>query len=113
LVCEPNLLLLDEFTNNLDIRHKLRFFYLIRDLASKRGITTVLALHDINFAARFADSVLVLNGGAVKAFGPPREVITGELLRSVYSIEARVEHGANGDTPFIVPLTPLFEGSET
>jgi iron complex transport system ATP-binding protein len=113
LVCEPKILLLDEFTNNLDIRHKLSFFHLICGLAVERGITTVLALHDINFAARFADSVLVLNGGVVEGFGPPREIITKELLRGVYGIEARVEHGPNGDAPFIVPLTALSEWSRT
>ncbi len=83
LVSEPRLLLLDEFTNNLDIRHKLRFFRLIRGLALTRGITTVMALHDINYAARFADAVLVLDGGAVKAFGAPSEVITKELQRVI------------------------------
>jgi iron complex transport system ATP-binding protein len=111
LVSEPRLLLMDEFTNNLDIRHKLEFFELIRKITDESGIITILALHDINFAARFADSVLVLDRGRVQACGPPSEVITTDLLRKVYCIEARVEKGENVNVPFIVPLYPTEERS--
>jgi iron complex transport system ATP-binding protein len=111
LAGEPRILLMDEFTNNLDIRHKLQFFELIRNITIERGITTVLALHDINFATRFSDAVLVLNRGRVQAYGQPRKVVTQDLLREVYGIEARVENGENGSSPFIIPLRPTGERS--
>jgi iron complex transport system ATP-binding protein len=111
LVSEPRLLLMDEFTNNLDIRHKLELFELIRKITDQSGIVTILALHDINFAARFADAVLVLDRGHIQACGPPSDVITADLLRKVYGIEARVERGENGNVPFIVPLYPTEERS--
>jgi iron complex transport system ATP-binding protein len=79
LAQEPRELLLDEPTNHLDIRHQLELLALVRDLP----VTTVVALHDLNLAAMYCDSVLVLRAGRVVAGGHPRDVLTPGLIADV------------------------------
>ncbi|NMM31088.1 MAG: ATP-binding cassette domain-containing protein [Cellulomonas sp.] len=86
LAQEPELLLLDEPTNHLDISAQLHLLTFVRDL----GITTVAALHDLNLAAAFCEHVLVLREGRLAAAGHPRDVLTAQLLREVYGVEADV-----------------------
>jgi iron complex transport system ATP-binding protein len=69
-------------------------------------MTVVLAVHDLNLAARFAHRVLVLHGGRIAARGTPAEVLTPDLLREVYRVEARVLHDEDG-APLVVPLRSL------
>jgi len=93
LAQEPDLLLLDEPTNHLDISAQLSLLAFVRDL----GITSVAALHDLNLAAAFCEHVLVLREGKLAAAGHPRDVLTPELLRHVYGVEADVlEHPRTG-----------------
>ncbi|WP_141015039.1 ABC transporter ATP-binding protein [Nocardioides sambongensis] len=86
LAQEPSVLLLDEPTNHLDVRHQLELLALVR----RTPVTVVAALHDLNLAATFCDRLLVLAGGRVVADGPPREVLTAELVAEVYGVRARV-----------------------
>lgn len=86
LAQEPELLLLDEPTNHLDISAQLHLLTFVRDL----GITTVAALHDLNLAAAFCEHVLVLADGRLAAAGHPRDVLTAQLLRDVYGVDADV-----------------------
>jgi iron complex transport system ATP-binding protein len=86
LAQEPELLLLDEPTNHLDISAQLHLLTFVRDL----GITTVAALHDLNLAAAFCEHVLVLSDGRLAAAGHPRDVLTPDLLREVYGVDADV-----------------------
>lgn len=85
-------LILDEPTNHLDIRHALSLLGQIKRL----GLTTLAVLHDLNMAAAFCDQVFVLEQGQVAASGPPAQVFTPELLRTVFGVEAEVrsESGA-------------------
>ena len=104
------MLLLDEPTSSLDLHHQLGLLNLITDLAVERRMTVVLAVHDLNLAARFAHRVLVLHGGRIAARGTPAEVLTPDLLREVYRVEARVLHDEDG-----VPLAgaaPLARPTE-
>ncbi|MGW3974460.1 ABC transporter ATP-binding protein [Streptomyces ardesiacus] len=78
-------LLLDEPTNHLDIRHQHAVLHCVRDL----GITTVVVLHDLNLAARHCDRIVLLHHGEVVAMGPPDQVLTPELLASVYGVQVR------------------------
>ncbi len=75
-------LLLDEPTNHLDIRFQHEILQIVRGIAS----TTVVTLHDLNLAARYCDSVLLLDGGRVAASGTPSEVLTPEVLEPVYGV---------------------------
>ncbi|SEQ95329.1 iron complex transport system ATP-binding protein [Lentzea xinjiangensis] len=79
--------MLDEPTNHLDIRHQLDLLELVRDL----GITVIAALHSLDLAAAYADTVVVLDAGRIAAAGPPREVLTGELVSAVFEVECTVD----------------------
>lgn len=113
LAQEAPLLLLDEPTAHLDVRHRLDLLDHVRGLVA-RGRTVVAAMHDLEWAARYADRLLVLLDGRVAATGPPREVLTPALLRRVFGVEAEVEPTASGVTvrylgasaPEAAPLSP-------
>ncbi|MFI5495863.1 ABC transporter ATP-binding protein [Actinoplanes sp. NPDC051859] len=91
LAQEPELLLLDEPTNHLDIGHQLQLLHLVR----RSAVTALAALHDLNLAAMFCDTVVVLHHGRVVATGPPQSVLTPALLAEVYEVDAEVtvHHG--------------------
>ncbi len=82
----PTELILDEPTNHLDIHHQIGLLRLVSELR----ITSIIALHDLNHAAMFCDRLLVMNAGKVVASGKPEDVLTRELLRDVFSVEAHV-----------------------
>lgn len=86
----PSELLLDEPTNHLDIQHQLELL----DLVAKLPVTSVIALHDLNLAAMFCDSLAVLQGGRVVAAGHPEAVLTEDLIRDVFGVRAHVEKSA-------------------
>lgn len=88
LAQQPREILLDEPTNHLDIRHQLELLELLRSLEA----TCVIALHDLNLAARYCDHLVVLDGGHVAAAGPPHSVLTAELVRTVYQVDALIDH---------------------
>jgi iron complex transport system ATP-binding protein len=81
LAQNPQILMLDEPTNHLDIRHQLQ----VLDLVGALGISTVIALHDLNHAMR-CDRVAVLHGGRLAAIGAPAEVLTRDLLARVFGV---------------------------
>ncbi|MFD7135076.1 ABC transporter ATP-binding protein [Streptomyces sp. NPDC059894] len=86
LAQEPRELLLDEPTNHLDIQHQLDLL----DLVAGLPVTTVIALHDLNLAALYADRLLVLREGRAVAEGTPGDVLTEELIEEVYGVRAEV-----------------------
>jgi iron complex transport system ATP-binding protein len=83
----PTELILDEPTNHLDIQHQLD----ILSLVSRLGITCIVALHDLNLAAMFCDSLAVLQRGEVVAAGSPEAVLTETLIESVFGVRAHIE----------------------
>jgi iron complex transport system ATP-binding protein len=103
LVRSPTVLLMDEPTNSLDLQHQLEVLELVRAITVERGITTLIALHDLNLAARYADHVVVLSGGTVYAAGPAAAILTPRMLRDVYGVQAAVEV----DTQGIPNVTPI------
>lgn len=106
LVADPELMLLDEPMNNLDLRRELEMFETVCGITRERGLTTVAVLHDINFAARYADSIAVIRDGEVYDHGAPRDVLTQEMIRDVYGVEAEVEVGSSGDVR-VDPIRPM------
>lgn len=103
LAQEPEVLLLDEPTANLDLRHQLEVMKLLHDVAIGEGILVIAICHDINVAARFADRIVLLNDGAVIADGPPKDVITPDNMRIVYGIDCDVIEASG--RPYIVYYT--------
>lgn len=88
----PRLLLLDEPTSHLDIKAQLQLLTLLRRLAES-GMTIVLAIHDLNHAVRFCDHLVVMDHSKVITQGRPKEIITDDLLRTVYGVKAHLQNG--------------------
>lgn len=103
LARQPRVLLMDEPTSSLDMKHQFAICSWIRRLTDSRGITTAMALHDLNIAARFADTVYLLEAGQVRCSGPPAEVLTEEMIRSVYGVATRIVIDGEG-RPLVTPL---------
>ena len=101
LAQEPDLLLLDEPTNHLDVRAQQEALQLLRRVVDA-GTTVVAALHDLNLAAAWCDHVVVLADGAVQAVGPVTEVLTADLVRETYGVEADVMAHPRTGRPLVV-----------
>ncbi|MCK2218682.1 ABC transporter ATP-binding protein [Actinomadura sp. ATCC 31491] len=84
LAQDTRLLLLDEPTSHLDVRHQLDLLHLVREL----GLATLAVLHDLNQAAAFCDRLYVMHAGRIVAGGPPGRVLTPELIAEVYGVRA-------------------------
>ncbi|MGM0737729.1 MAG: ABC transporter ATP-binding protein [Bacteroidota bacterium] len=96
---QPEILLLDEPTANLDLKYQMETLKLLRDLAGD-GITVVIAMHDINMASLFANRVMMLKDGRIFASGGP-EIVTVDHVQQLFGVKVRIVH-ENG-TRFIVP----------
>ncbi len=104
LAQDTDLLLLDEPTTFLDLRHQLDVLDLVTDLHRDAGRTVVMVLHDLGQAARYADHLVVLGDGELAAAGPPGEVLTAELVEEVFQVPCRVIPDPETGTPLVVPL---------
>ena len=103
LAQEASTLLLDEPTSNLDIQHQLEVMEIIKDLVAKKGISVIMAVHDLNLASRYTNRVLIMKAGKIFDAGSPCDVLTPENIRSVYNVEAEVINSSSG-SPYIVPI---------
>lgn len=90
LAQEPKVLLLDEPINHLDIKNQLDIMSLIKEITKKMRLTTVIVLHDLMVAMRFAGRFLFLKDGEVYSYGD-KEIITSQTIKDVYSIDAKIE----------------------
>lgn len=100
-------LLLDEPTTFLDLSHQLDVLRLVRRINAEQGTTIVMVLHDLSLAARYSDRLVVLHNGAVLADGEPWQVITPEVLREAFGLEALVLEDPASGRPLVVPLEPV------
>lgn len=100
----PRLLLLDEPGAFLDVRHRLDLHQLLAEVASSDRIAVVVATHDLDAAARFASTIVLLRGGVLTAMGPPAEVLTPEQLRGALDAEIAVGLHAPSGRRYFVPL---------
>ena len=104
LAQQPRLLLLDEPTAALDLRHQFELLELLRDLNRARRTTIVFSVHDLEHAARIADHVAVLSRGRIYAVGRPQQVLSEETLLDVFRVHSKIT--AEGDTLTISTLGP-------
>ncbi|MBT2524419.1 ABC transporter ATP-binding protein [Streptomyces sp. ISL-99] len=103
LAQDTELLLLDEPTTFLDLRHQLDVLDLVAELHSEAGRTVVMVLHDLGQAARYADHLVVLKDGRLAAAGAPAAVLDAELVKSVFDVDCRVIPDPETGTPLVVP----------
>lgn len=112
LAQETATLLLDEPTTFLDVAHQIELLDLFADL-HEAGRTIVAVLHDLNHAARYAQRLIVLRDGAIQADGAPADVLTAELVGSVFGMDAIVIEDPESGTPLVVPKARRRARAET
>ncbi len=104
LAQDPDVLLLDEPTVYLDLKHQLQFYDIVERLNADRGMTIVSVTHDVNLAARYARRMIAIRDGQFVADGPPAEVLTPGNLYDIFEIHATVFQRPDGRGAYIVPL---------
>ncbi len=90
LAQQPRVLLLDEPTSNLDVKHQLGVARLLAQISRESGMLTIMICHDLNIAAKYSDKVMMMSEGKVFAYGTPEEVFTRENIRQVYDVDCEV-----------------------
>lgn len=91
LAQDTDYLLLDEPLNNLDMKHSVETMKLIRRMADEFGKTVVVVVHDINFASCYSDRILAMRDGELMCQGTPADIMTPDVLRTIYDIDIRIE----------------------
>ena len=97
------ILLLDEPTAHLDLQYQVSLLELVHELAHKDNLAVMLALHDLNLAARYADRVALMVAGRLQAVGNPREVLQSELISQAYCLPVQVVEHPFMDSPLVLP----------
>ena len=110
LAQEPEVFLLDEPTSNLDIYHQLEVMDILKELVSKKKFSVVMAIHNLNLAARYSDRVILMADGKIVAAGNVDEVLTPENIRGVYGVDVEVISDSTG-RPYIIPVKRVYTSS--
>jgi iron complex transport system ATP-binding protein len=105
LAQEAKVLLLDEPTSNLDIRHQLEVMDLTRKLVANQKLSAAVAIHDLNLASRYCDKIVMMKEGRVFAAGEAKDVLSAENIGVAYGVE--VEIGYCKNNPYIIPIAPI------
>ncbi|MGC4888684.1 ATP-binding cassette domain-containing protein [Micromonospora sp. DT227] len=113
LAQDTDALLLDEPTTFLDLAHQVEVLDLLHRLRAERGRTVVAVLHDLNQAARYADHLVAMRDGAVVAVGPPREILTADLVRDVFGLDCVVVPCPVTGAPLVVPARTQTPAART
>ena len=104
LATEAAFLLLDEPTANLDLSHQATLLRLVRNRCDQHESAALVITHDINLAAQFADHILLMKHGRVVDAGPPRAVLTPELLHEVFDVTVLVDEHPVTNAPRVTPV---------
>jgi len=99
LAQEPEMILLDEPTSNLDIHHQVEFLDLVLSLNREKGLTILMASHDLNLASEYCDRLIFLQNGKIYKMGSPEEVMTRENIEKVYGCEVWVDRNPVSGMP--------------
>lgn len=109
LAQKTNILLLDEPTTFLDMGHQLEVLKLIKKLNREEQCTIVMVVHDLNHATRFADHIICIKQGKVVSKGNPHEVVTEEVMKEVFQIEATIWIEPQTGVPIVIPMDVIGE----
>lgn len=104
LAQETEILLLDEPTTFLDISHQIDVLDLLTDLNRKRGTSIVMILHDLNLAARYCDKLVAMREGRLFQTGSPHIVLTEEMVRHVFGLDAKIIIDPTSGRPMMLPI---------
>ena len=114
---EPEIIVLDEPTSFLDIRHKLELLSILRSMAKEKGITVIMSLHEIDLAQKISDKIMCVHGDVISNFGPPDEIFREEIISALYGIPAGTYNISYGSVelppPQGVPETFVISGCGT
>jgi iron complex transport system ATP-binding protein len=99
------ILLLDEPTAHLDLQYQVGLLELVRELAHRDNLAVLIALHDLNLAAHYADRIALIVAGRIKALGKPKDVLQAELIEEAYCLPVRVVKHPFLDLPLVLPNT--------
>ncbi|HKI53651.1 MAG TPA: ABC transporter ATP-binding protein [Anaerolineales bacterium] len=99
------ILLLDEPTAHLDLQYQVSLLELVTELAHKDNLAVLVALHDLNLAAHYADRIALMVAGNIKAMGTPKEVLLPELIADAYCLPVQVVKHPFLDVPLVLPKT--------
>lgn len=84
---EPEVMILDEPTSYLDIRHKLELLEILRKMAKEKEITVIMSLHEIDLAQKISDKIICVKGDAISHFGAPETIFREDIIRELYEID--------------------------
>ncbi|CEO88732.1 ABC transporter ATP-binding protein [Syntrophaceticus schinkii] len=88
LVQEPEVIVLDEPTTHLDVKHRVEVMEILRQLTKEKGITVILSLHEIDLALKSCETALLVKNGKILAYGPPEAILDEEMVADLYDIES-------------------------
>ena len=111
LVQEPKVLLLDEPTANLDIKHQYGVSKMLRSISRTKSVLVIMICHDLNIAAKYCDRIMLLSNKTIFAAGTPQEVITAENVKMVYGVDCEVIQ-TDGVPHVIVKDSEEYKGCE-
>jgi iron complex transport system ATP-binding protein len=102
LAQEPQVLLLDEPTSHLDVGHQLSVLDLIRKLNHQSNMTVIAVFHDLNLAAEYCHRLMVLDKGKIESLGPPKDVLTSDMIHKVYGAKVLTEKNPVSQKPHVI-----------
>jgi iron complex transport system ATP-binding protein len=111
LASRPRLLVLDEPVANLDISHQVKMLELIKRLTAEESMTSIVVTHELNLAAEFASTVMLMKAGELRAFGPPRDTMTEDRLREVFEADLLVDTNPVSGAPRVTLVRSHISGN--
>lgn len=103
-ICQqPEILVLDEPTSYLDIRHKIELLDILRKMAAEKNVAVIMSLHEIDLAAKVSDQIICVKGDRIRLFGPPETVFTDEKIKALYELESGSFNTLFGSVELMAP----------
>ena len=110
LAQEPEVLLLDEPTSHLDLKHQIEINRIVMRMKREKGLGVIYVTHDLNIASQCCDRILMLKDGIIHSEGIPSDVINAGNIEAVYGCKAEVDRHPGMDTPRVTPLLEVADG---